>query len=106
RGAEHDAWVSVLVFGFLLRIVFFMMMYILKQSNNGDILSVHKETFGKIFGGLLNMIVACYFALASLFAFHTYIDILQIWVFNGIASWEYSLLLIVVIYYIIAGGFR
>ncbi|SEM76039.1 spore germination protein (amino acid permease) [Mesobacillus persicus] len=106
KGAGHDAWVSVLAFGLLLHIIFFMMLYILKQSSNGDILSFHKDVFGKYFGGALNLFLAGYFLLFSLFAFHNYIDILPVWVFDGITPWEYSLLLSVIILYIVSGGFR
>jgi spore germination protein (amino acid permease) len=106
KGAGHNAWISVLLFGLVLNLVFFMMIYILNHSDSGDILSFHRDLFGKFIGGTMNIIMACYFLLASLFALHTYIDILQIWVFNGIASWEFSLLLIILIFYIVSGGFR
>jgi len=106
KGAKHDAWISVLSFGLLLHIVFFMMLFILKQSSNGDILSFHKDVFGKVLGGTLNILLAGYFSLFGLFALHNYIDILPIWVFDGIAPWEYFLLLSVIILYIVSGGFR
>lgn len=106
KGAGQNAWMSILVFGLSLHLIFFMMLYILKQSDTENILSLHKEVFGKYFGSLLNLLLAGYFLLASLFALHTYIDILQIWVFNGIASWEYSLLFCILIFYIVSGGFR
>ncbi|MFE8694874.1 GerAB/ArcD/ProY family transporter [Cytobacillus sp. FJAT-53684] len=106
KGAGHDAWLSVLIFGLTLHIVFFMMLYILKNSNSRDIISFHQEVFGKVLGGTLNIIMSCYFLMASLYALHIYIDILQIWVFDGIASWEFSLLFSLLIYYIVSGGFR
>lgn len=106
RGAGHNAWLSVLVFGLSLHVVLLMMFYILKHSSNGDILTFHQELFGKLLGGIVNIIMACYFSLASLYTLHTYIDILQIWVFDGIANWEYSLLFCILILYIVAGGFR
>ncbi|MFS0861103.1 GerAB/ArcD/ProY family transporter [Fredinandcohnia sp. 179-A 10B2 NHS] len=106
KGASYDAWISVLVFGLLLHVVFFMMLYILKCSDSGDIISFHREAFGKIIGSTLNIIMACYFSIVGLFTLHTYIDILHIWVFDGIAAWELSLLMSVPIFYIVAGGFR
>ncbi|GGA64009.1 GerAB/ArcD/ProY family transporter [Ornithinibacillus halotolerans] len=106
KGAGHDAWIPVLVFGLLMPIIFFMMLYILKGASSGDILSFHKDIFGKYIGSLLNIVLAIYFSLVSLTAIHTYIDILQIWVFDGIASWEFSLLFTIIIFYIISGGFR
>lgn len=106
RGAGQNAWISIFLFGLLLHIVFFMMLYILKQSSAGDIISFHQDVFGKYVGGLVNFIMAGYFLIASQFALHTYIDILQIWVFDGIASWEFSLVFCILIFYIVSGGFR
>ncbi|NMD72637.1 GerAB/ArcD/ProY family transporter [Bacillus sp. DNRA2] len=106
KGAGHNAWISVLAFGLSLHVIFFMMLYVLKQSSTGDILSFHLEVFGKIFGGIFNIILACYFSLASFYTLYTYIEILQIWVFDGIANWEYTLLLSLLIFYIVSGGFR
>lgn len=106
KGAGQNSWISILVFGLTLHLLFLMMLYIMKQSSAENILSFHKEIFGKYIGGMLNVILAVYFLLVSLFALHTYIDILQIWVFNGIASWEYSLLFCALIFYLVSGGVR
>lgn len=106
KGAGQDAWLSVLAFGLMTNILFFMILHILNKSSAGDILSFHKEVFGKFIGSTLNIIMGCYFSLVSLFTLHRYIDILQIWVFDGIAGWEFSLLFSILIFYIVAGGFR
>ncbi|WP_187119040.1 GerAB/ArcD/ProY family transporter [Bacillus marasmi] len=104
--AGHNAWLSLMAFGLILHVILFMMLYVLKQSRTGDILTFHQDVFGKFFGGIINMILASYFSIASLFTLYTYIEILQIWVFDGIANWEYALLLSVLVFYIVAGGFR
>jgi spore germination protein (amino acid permease) len=106
KGAGHDAWIPVLVLGLMMHVLFLMMLSILKQASAGDILSFHRDVFGKVIGGLLNLLLAIYFSLLSLYVLYTYIDILQIWVFDGIPSWEFSLLFSVLIYYIVVGGFR
>ncbi len=106
EGAGHNAWLTVLALGFIMQVILLMMLYILNNSSSGDVLSFHREVFGKIFGGILNLLLAVYFSLASLYTLYTYIDLLQIWVFDGISSWEFALLLLIVIYYIVAGGFR
>ncbi|WP_010677566.1 GerAB/ArcD/ProY family transporter [Bacillus timonensis] len=106
KGAEQDAWVSVLIVGLSLHLLFYMMLYVLKQSTAGDILSFHKDIFGKVVGGALNIILAYYFSVAGLGVLYSYIDSLQIWVFDGIASWEYAILLCSLIYYLVSGGFR
>jgi len=106
KGAGHDAWIPILLLGIMMHVLFLMMLYILKNSSTGDIISFHRDVFGKVFGGLLNLIMATYFSMVSLYVLYTYIDILQIWVFDGIPSWEFSLLFSVLIYYIVVGGFR
>ncbi|MCC3357927.1 GerAB/ArcD/ProY family transporter [Bacillus sp. REN16] len=106
QGAGYDAWLSVFVVGLSTHLIFFMMLYIIKQSTAGDILSLHKDIFGKFFGGALNILLACYFSVAGVSVLYSYIDALQVWVFDGIASWEYALVLCILIFYLVAGGFR
>ncbi|MBM4763240.1 GerAB/ArcD/ProY family transporter [Bacillus sp. B15-48] len=106
KGAGHTAWISILVLGLMMHVIFLMMLTILKQSSAGDILSFHRDIFGKFIGGMLNLILAAYFSVASIFTFYSYIDILQVWVFDAIDSWEFTLLLLVPVFYIVAGGFR
>jgi spore germination protein (amino acid permease) len=106
KGAGQDAWVSVLAVGLFLHIVFLMMLHIMRNSSQGDIISFHTDLFGKYVGGILNILVAIYFFAIGLVALQSYIDILQIWVFDGIGSWEISLLICLCVYYIVSGGFR
>lgn len=106
KGAGHEAWISVFVLGLLMHLIFFMMMTILQTSSGSDLISFHRETFGKIIGGFLNFGMVLYFVISSLNALYTYIDVLHIWVFQTIPSWELALLFVLVIYYIVAGGFR
>jgi spore germination protein (amino acid permease) len=106
KGAGQDAWVSVLAVGLFLHIIFLMMLHIMRNSSQGDIISFHTDLFGKFVGGILNILVAIYFFAIGLIALQSYIDILQIWVFDGISSWEISLLICLCVYYIVSGGFR
>jgi spore germination protein (amino acid permease) len=106
KGAGQDAWVSVLAVGLFLHIVFLMMLHIMRNSSQGDIISFHTDLFGKYVGGILNILVAIYFFAIGLVALQSYIDILQIWVFDGTGSWEISLLICLCVYYIVSGGFR
>jgi spore germination protein (amino acid permease) len=106
KGAGQDAWVSVLAVGLSLHIIFLMMLHIMRNSSQGDIISFHTDLFGKYVGGILNILVAIYFFGVGLVSLQSYIGILQIWVFDGIASWEFSLLICLSLYYIVSGGFR
>lgn len=106
KGAGSEAWMSVLALGLSFQLLFMMMLYILKQSTAGDILSFHKDLLGKKLGGALNLVLACYFSLAGVSVVYGYIDLLQVWVFDGIPSWEYALLFCCLIFYLVSGGFR
>ena len=106
KGAGSEAWMSILALGLSLHLLFYMMLYILKQSPAGDILSFHKDLLGKKLGGALNLLLACYFSLAGIAVVYGYIDLLQVWVFDGIPSWEYALLLCCLAFYLVSGGFR
>ncbi|WP_453991234.1 GerAB/ArcD/ProY family transporter [Bacillus nitroreducens] len=106
KGAGSEAWMPILALGLSFHLFFLMILYILKQSTAGDILSYHKELVGKKLGGVLNLILACYFTLSAVAVVYDYIDALQVWVFDGIPSWEYALLIGILIYYLVSGGFR
>lgn len=106
KGAGQDSWVAVLAVGLCTNLIFFMMLHIIKHSSRGDILSFHTDTFGKFLGGLLNMIITFHFLTCGLLVMHAFIELLQVWVFDGISNWEYSLLFCALIYYLVSGGFR
>lgn len=106
EGAGQDAWVSVLVVGLSMNLIFFMMVHIMKQASRGDLLSFHTDTFGKFIGGILNVMMASYFLAAGLLVSHSFIELLQVWVFDGIPSWEFALTLCLLYYYLVSGGFR
>lgn len=106
KGAGNDSWLVLIILGIITQILFLMMLFILKHSSSKDIISFHKDVFGKFFGGTLNVLMAFYFSLASLYVLYSYINILQIWVFSGVATWEFSLIFLILIYYIVSGGFR
>jgi spore germination protein (amino acid permease) len=105
-GAGQDAWVSIVAAGLSTNLLFFMMMHIMKHSSRGDLLSFHTDTFGKIIGSMLNLLVSLYFGAAGLLVMYSYIELLQIWVFDGISNWEYALVLSLLAYYLVSGGFR
>lgn len=106
KGAGNDSWLVLIILGLITQILFIMMVFILKHSSSQDIISFHIDVFGKFFGGTLNVLMAFYFSLASLYVLYSYINILQIWVFDEVATWEFSLILVILIFYIVSGGFR
>jgi spore germination protein (amino acid permease) len=105
-GAGHDAWVSILLVGLSINILFLMVMSILKSSSTGDLIGFHKEVFGKYIGNALNIILVCYFGLIGFNLTYGYIDVLQTWAFDMIPLWELTFAICIVYYYIVSGGFR
>lgn len=101
--AEQDAWISVIITGLSIHIIIWMIYKMLSPSK--DILQIHQFCFGKLFGGILSCLLIVYFILLSTTELRTYIGILQLWVYPY-QTWEIGLLLVVVIYYIVSGGFR
>lgn len=104
--AEQDAWIGIVIAGLYLHVIFLMLFKILASSNNGDVISLHQQYFGKIFGNILSMVFVVYFFLLLLLVFRSYIEILQIWVYSIVAPWEIGLVITVVIFYIVLGEFR
>ncbi|OCA83276.1 hypothetical protein A8F94_19445 [Bacillus sp. FJAT-27225] len=106
KGAGHDAWVSVLVVGLTLNILFMMVLVILKSSSTGDIIGLHKELFGKYIGAALNIILVVYFGLIGFSMTYAYIDITQTWAFDLVPLWELTFGICIVFYFVVTGGFR
>lgn len=106
EGAGHDAWQSILLTGLSMHLVIGMMYSVLKHSEEGDLISINKSLFGKLIGHTLSLFFVGYLALSATTVIRTYIEILQVWVFPMIHTWELTLLMLVVIYYIVSGGFR
>lgn len=103
--AGRDSWISVILSGFLVHISLWMIYRILRGSN-GNIVSVHKDIFGKWIGGVLSVLLAVYFSMLAITVVRTYIEIVEVWMFPDINVWLFSFILFVLVFYIISGGFR
>ncbi|MGA9288239.1 MAG: GerAB/ArcD/ProY family transporter [Anaerobacillus sp.] len=105
RHAGNDAWISVLVAGLSLSFIIFLMYKILNKEN-GDIISLHKNLFGKWLGGLLSWIVIAYFIGMSITVLRTYIEVVQVWMFPDLNKWLFGAVFLLLAYYCLSGGFR
>lgn len=106
KGAGHDAWVSLLLVGLSLHAVIGIMFYVLKHSQEGDIVSLHRQLFGKWAGGAFTLLLYGYAILFLMTEIRTYVEVIHIWVFPNTPLWELSLLILVTVFYIAAGGIR
>ncbi|MDQ0860486.1 spore germination protein [Bacillus sp. V2I10] len=101
----HDAWIAVLASGVIVHISIFLIYQILKDQE-GNILDIHRKIFGKWIGNGLNAIVIIYFTCLAINILRTYIEVIQVWMFPDLNVWMYSFIFLVLVYYILNGGFR
>ncbi|HEK9098827.1 GerAB/ArcD/ProY family transporter [Bacillus pfraonensis] len=106
QGAGHDAWQSILITGISIHIVIKMMYSVLKYAEDGDLISINNKLFGKNIGYILSSLFIGYMIVSAIIVIRAYIEILQVWIFPTVHTWEFTLLILIVIYYIVAGGFR
>ena len=106
NGAEQDAWVSLLFVGLSLHVIVGMLFYLLKHSNQGDIISLHRQLFGKWAGGTFTLALYGYVILFVMAQIRSYVEVIHIWVFPNTPLWELSLLFLLTTFYISAGGLR
>ncbi|MDP4107954.1 MAG: GerAB/ArcD/ProY family transporter [Bacillota bacterium] len=106
KGAEQDAWISVILVGISFHFIIWLMYFLLKKSNNGDIMSLHQQLFGKWLGNVLNIFFYGYMLLIVSTTIRSYLAVLVTWVFPYNPIWILSLIMIFVISYLVIGGFR
>ncbi|UOQ91652.1 spore germination protein [Halobacillus shinanisalinarum] len=103
--AGFDAWISILFGGLCIHILLWMIYHIL-QDSKGDIVSVHKNIFGKYIGGFLSLLFSIYFLLLTLTVLRTFIEVIEVWIFPELQLWLFSCASILLIYYFVVSGFR
>lgn len=103
--AGYDAWISVIIAGLAIHVIVWMMYKIL-ETVDGDIISAHAFVFGKKIGKLLSLPFVIYFILIADTLLRTFIEVIQVWMFQDMSTFWYSLAFCVLGIYIIFGGFR
>ncbi|RAP78475.1 GerAB/ArcD/ProY family transporter [Paenibacillus montanisoli] len=103
--AGHDTWISVILCGLCFHVVIWMVYRILNR-NETDLIQIHRRFFGKWAGGGLNFIFIVYFLLHASLLLRLFIEIVQVWLFPDLATWLLASVLLLLVYYIVAGGFR
>ncbi|PLS10347.1 GerAB/ArcD/ProY family transporter [Neobacillus cucumis] len=103
--AGYDAWISVLFAGLSIHLILWMMYRIL-ETVNGDVITAHTYIFGNKIGKLLSLPFILYFILVALTTLRTFIEVIQVWMFQDMSTFWYSLAFCGLAIYIIFGGFR
>ncbi|PUB11996.1 GerAB/ArcD/ProY family transporter [Paenisporosarcina sp. OV554] len=105
KSAGYDAWIAVLAFGFIVNLLIWMIYNIMKKGN-GDITVIHRDLFGKWIGGLFSLFFVVYLLFFTITVLRTFIEVIQVWMFPEIKVWAFSLVFLILTYYVVSGGFR
>jgi spore germination protein AB len=103
--AGYDAWISVIFAGFSIHLIVWM-MYKIAETVDGDIITAHSYVFGKKIGKLLSFPFVLYFVIVAATLIRTYIEVIQVWMFQDLSTFWYSLAFCGLAIYIVFGGFR
>jgi spore germination protein (amino acid permease) len=102
----HDGWIAVFLAGVITAIVLWFMIMMLRQYDSADLYGIHVDVFGKWVGNFLSIIYMIYLS-ASFFVISTnYVEIVQVWIFPNLPSWQLALVLILLSVYAVFGGIR
>lgn len=104
--AKHDAWISVFLAGMITSIVLVFMIQMLKQYDSADLYGIHIDIFGKWAGNSLSFIYMIYMASTFFIILMNYVEIVQVWIFPTLPTWQLSLVLILLVIYAVYGGIR
>ncbi|WP_212935948.1 spore germination protein [Bacillus hominis] len=105
KAAGYDGWIGVLIIGICIHILIWMMYFLLKETN-GNLVDLHRQTFGKWLGNSVTLIFMAYFLIISISVIRTYVEIIQVWMFPTASTWMLTIFLCLASYYIISSGFR
>ncbi|MFC7394064.1 GerAB/ArcD/ProY family transporter [Scopulibacillus cellulosilyticus] len=104
--AGYDAWIAIIISGLSTHIILLFIYKIIERGGGNDIISIHESLFGKWLGGLLTIGVLCYFFIYVVTILRTYVEVVQIWMFPQLSTWVLSVLILLLAYSFIKGGFR
>lgn len=104
--AKHDAWISVFLAGMITSVVLLFMVQMLKQYDSADLYGIHVDVFGKWAGHSLNFIYMIYMTSTFFIILMNYIEIVQVWIFPTLPTWQLSLVLVLLVIYAVYGGIR
>ncbi|NOU72835.1 GerAB/ArcD/ProY family transporter [Paenibacillus sp. LMG 31458] len=106
QSAGHDAWISVCMAGAWSHLTVGVMLRTLKLNPNMDLYEVHKDLYGRYFGGIINTIVMLYMLTAVMVLSRNYVEMVQTWIFPDLPTWLLSAFLAMLIIYGVLGGIR
>ena len=100
-----DGWISILLAGLFVHIMIWV-IYKIFSIVPGDIISANNQAFGKWIGNFFSLLFILYFLILGMTVMISYINVIHVWMFEEVPSWAFSVVFLILIYYINTGGFR
>ncbi|WP_047979844.1 GerAB/ArcD/ProY family transporter [Ornithinibacillus contaminans] len=104
--AERDSWISILIAFVYTCLVVWVMLLTLKQYPNADFFGIHVDIFGVWLGKLLATLYILYHAFSFLSILLTYIEVVQIFLYQALPNIVITGLIILIVGYAVMGGIR
>ncbi|WP_054027902.1 GerAB/ArcD/ProY family transporter [Bacillus sp. FJAT-28004] len=101
----QDAWIAIILAAIFMHIGIWF-MYSLLNRQQTDLISINKRMFGSLIGGGFNIVLIINFLIISAMSVRLYAEIIKIWIFPDLQVGVLIFLLLLLAYYIVAGGFR
>ncbi len=105
KDAGYDAWLSIILTSISIHMAIWLIYKILEAVNN-DIIFINQYCFGKWIGWLFNCLFVIYFFSLAIIVYRVYIEVVQVWMFPLMNTWQIGLVFLILIYYIVSSGFR
>ncbi|TKH09571.1 hypothetical protein FC678_16955 [Peribacillus simplex] len=105
KATGRDGWISILLAGLIVHILIWL-IYKIFSIVPGDIISANNYALGKWIGNFFSLLFIIYLFVLGMTIIIGYINVVHIWMFEEVPSWALALVLLILIYYINAGGFR
>lgn len=105
KTAGYDAWISVIIAGILTFVLMWIIFKIIDISGM-DLAQLQMYIFGKKIGSVLNIFSILYFCLYVITILRTYIEVVQVWMFEDLNIFWFSLFFLILCIFIVNGGFR
>lgn len=105
KSGGYDAWISIIITGLILHIIMWMIFKMLKMAN-GDMISIHTFVLGNKIGKFISSFFILYFCLFMITVLRSYIEIIQVWMFQELNTFWFALVFLILVIYIVNGGLR
>jgi spore germination protein (amino acid permease) len=81
-------------------------MYKICESADGDVVTAHLFAYGSMIGKGASFLYILYFIILAVAILRGFIEVVQVWVFPELSVWTFAAVFLVLVVYIVFGGFR